>query len=76
MRQSFFSEERNYLLLEGATRARSTPDSLVHNLNLFIDADGLVQSAVRVDNNPLLSYDSKNLIPAHKSSHITNTSDL
>ena len=71
MQQFFFSEELNYLLLEGVARARRTPPSLVHNLNLFLDADGLLRSAGRVDNNPLLSYDAKNSILAHKASHIT-----
>ena len=71
MQQSFYSEQLTYLLLEGAARARRTPPSLVHNLNLYIGADGLVRSAGRVDNNPLLSHDAKNPLLAHKGSHIT-----
>ena len=43
----------------------------MHNLNLFMNADGLVQSAGRVNNNPVHSYDTKNPILAHKASHLT-----
>ena len=62
MQQSFFTEELIYLLLEGATRARRTPPSLAHNLNLFMDAEWSMQSAGRVHNNLLLSYNAKNPI--------------
>ena len=71
MQQTFFSEELNYLSLDGDTQARRTPPSLVHNLNLFFDADGLVRSAGRVDSNQLLSYDAKNKILTDETSSIT-----
>ena len=71
MQQSIFSDNAKYLLLKAAIRVWRNSPSLVHNLNLFLDADSLVRSAVRVDNIHLLSYDAKTFIVAHRTNHIT-----
>ena len=57
--------------MESAARARRTRHSLVHNLNLFMDTDGLVRSAGRV-NIPCFRTMLKNAILAHKASYITS----
>ena len=69
--QAHFSEEINYLLLDNVARARCTTPKLVLDLALFLDADGILRSSGRIENNPFLSFDAKNPILIHKDHHFT-----